>query len=482
MASPCLVASLRCSFLPNLLLLSAPLLLIFVASPAQSGSIVTNLPGYDGELPFKLETGYVSVDDSELFYYFIESQGNPQTDPFFLWLTGGPGCSSFNGLIYEIGPMQFDIENYLGGLPKLLPYEPAWTKTASILFLDSPVGTGYSYSTTAANWYSSDSSSAKQAYEFLRKWLADHQQYLSVELYVGGDSYSGMIVPLVTQHIVDGNYQGLEPHLNLRGYLVGSPRTDSVIDENSKIVFAHRMALISDELYEAADTTCNGTFVNVDPSNTECVASLAAINECVEEIWTNDILEPNCAFASPKLNPEIGRRSIKEEHPSEFILSPPRIPELWCRTFNYVLSYIWSNDPSVQQALNVRPGTTGVWKRCNQSLAYTKDIPSVVEVHKNLTSQDLNVLVETGDRDMVVPFVGTVRWIASLNLTVESDWRPWFVDGQVAGYTVQYDKDGVENAFQLTYATVKGAGHTAPEYYRRRCYEMFTRWLHTYYL
>uniref|UniRef100_A0A7N0TX67 Uncharacterized protein n=1 Tax=Kalanchoe fedtschenkoi TaxID=63787 RepID=A0A7N0TX67_KALFE len=79
-------------------------------------------------LPFHLETGYVSVDDSELFYYFIESQGNPSQDPIFLWLTGGPGCSAFNGLIYEMGPMQFDIHNYPGGLPSLLPWEDAWTK------------------------------------------------------------------------------------------------------------------------------------------------------------------------------------------------------------------------------------------------------------------------------------------------------------------------------------------------------------------
>jgi hypothetical protein len=46
---------------------------------------------------------YISVGDSELFYYFIESQGNPQEDPLFLWLTGGPGCSSFSGIVYEIG-------------------------------------------------------------------------------------------------------------------------------------------------------------------------------------------------------------------------------------------------------------------------------------------------------------------------------------------------------------------------------------------
>ena len=35
---------------------------------------------------------------------------------------------------------------------------------------------------------------------------------------------------------------------------------------------------------------------------------------------------------------------------------------------------------------------------------------------------------------MVIPYIATHAWIESLNLTVAQDWRPWFVDGQVAGY------------------------------------------------
>ena len=75
-----------------------------------SQTIVKTLPGYPGPLPFKLETGYIGVGANEsvqLFYYFVESEGNPEEDPLIIWLAGGPGCGTLRAFFYEIGTCSF---------------------------------------------------------------------------------------------------------------------------------------------------------------------------------------------------------------------------------------------------------------------------------------------------------------------------------------------------------------------------------------
>ena len=46
---------------------------------------------------------------------------------------------------------------------------------------------------------------------------------------------------------------------------------------------------------------------------------------------------------------------------------------------------------------------------------------------------NIDICLHSVDHDMVVPFVATDIWIGALNLTVDDEWRPWFVDGQVTG-------------------------------------------------
>ena len=55
-----------------------------------------------------------------------------------VWLTGGPGCASELAIFYENGP--FTINEDL----TLKKNEYSWNKNSNMLFVDQPVGTGYS--------------------------------------------------------------------------------------------------------------------------------------------------------------------------------------------------------------------------------------------------------------------------------------------------------------------------------------------------
>uniref|UniRef100_A0A2N9GDT2 Uncharacterized protein n=1 Tax=Fagus sylvatica TaxID=28930 RepID=A0A2N9GDT2_FAGSY len=229
------------------------LVLLIVVVSGSNSTIVTTLPGYSGDLPFTLETGYIGVGDNEtsqLFYYFVESQRSPTQDPLVLWITGGPGCSSLAGFFFESGPLTFTLGDYNGSLPTLQENPFAWTQNLNIIYMDGPVGTGFSYSETLDGYIMDDYKFVAQAYEFLQKWLTEHPQYQENQLYVGGDSYSGIPIPMIVQQIVIGIEAGDVPLINLRGYILGNPVTDSYTDMNARVPYAHRLTLISDQLFK----------------------------------------------------------------------------------------------------------------------------------------------------------------------------------------------------------------------------------------
>ncbi|VAH94734.1 unnamed protein product [Triticum turgidum subsp. durum] len=191
---------------PGLLLV---LLSCSCSASASASTVVTHLPGFDGPLPFYLETGYVGVEEetgTELFYYFVESERSPGTDPVILWLTGGPRCSGFSGFAFEVGPVKYVLAPYTGVLPRLVQNPLSWTKMASIIFLDSPVCSGFSYARDPKGCDVGDYSSSLQVQRFLNKWFTHHPQYLSNPFYLGGDSYAGKVIPLIATYISQGNF------------------------------------------------------------------------------------------------------------------------------------------------------------------------------------------------------------------------------------------------------------------------------------
>ncbi|XP_037429158.1 serine carboxypeptidase-like 7 isoform X4 [Triticum dicoccoides] len=511
--------------------LVAVLLLVPLSRPASASAstVVTHLPGFDGPLPFYLETGYVGVEEetgAELFYYFAKSERSPGTDPVILWLTGGPRCSGFSGFAFEVGPVKYVRAPYTGVLPRLVQNPLSWTKMASIIFLDSPVCSGFSYARDPKGCDVGDYSSSLQVQRFLNKvrielahcpvnnsvlstdrsmagclcvqWFTHHPQYLSNPFYLGGDSYAGKVIPLIATYMSQGTEKRDQPLINLKGYLIGNPITEPKFDKNFQVQGAHGFGIISDQIYEAAMKNCKGNYVN--PANQLCAEVLETVDSLISEIADAHVLYKKCVVAMPEpIDDAIRRKFLLEEsiEPNE----APGRPTVDCFTYGYYLAYLWMNNKMTRDALRIKEGTVGEWVRCKKEVPYTQDMPSSIPYHRNLTTRGYRALVYSGDHDLQVPQLSTQAWIRSLNFSIVDDWRAWHLDGQAAGFTITY-------ANKLTFATVKvilfssfrscflsieplchscnrahnrllvqGGGHTAPEYQPEECFAMAQRWL-----
>ena len=99
----------------------------------------------------------------------------------------------------------------------------------------------------------------------------------------------------------------------------------------------------------------------------------------------------------------------------------------------------------------------------------------------------LRKLVYSGDVDAIVPYTGTRAWVTNLNLTVIDPWRPWYVSSCTAPHNLialcRLDSTGQTGGFvtvfddQLSFATVRQAGHMAPYTQPLRALEMFTAFI-----
>ncbi|KAK8948885.1 Serine carboxypeptidase-like 17 [Platanthera zijinensis] len=128
-----------------------------------------------------------------------------------------------------------------------------------------------------------------------------------------------------------------------------------------------------------------------------------------------------------------------------------------------------SSSVPVQSVRGASEGTVKEWQVCNPELIYEdKIINSSIPYHHNVITKGYRALIFSGDHDLVVPYSGTLEWIASFNLSVIEPWRSWHVDGQVGGYTVRYSNN-------LTFATVKGGGHDSAKDRTKETWALFRR-------
>ncbi|GJU67296.1 septation ring formation regulator EzrA [Tanacetum coccineum] len=70
--------------------------------------------------------------------------------------------------------------------------------------------------------------------------------------------------------------------------------TPKFMDFNFRVEFAHRMDILSDDIYKSAVENCRGDYVNTAKANSLCLNSLQRYEECTSGIDLKNILAPVC--------------------------------------------------------------------------------------------------------------------------------------------------------------------------------------------
>ncbi|KAM0339671.1 hypothetical protein ACHAPU_010854 [Fusarium lateritium] len=143
-------------------------------------------------------SGYLNYGTNQsMWFWFFEARHNPKKAPLALWLNGGPGCSSEIGIFQENGPCHF-VDN--SSEPTLNPF--SWNEYANMLYIDQPLGTGFSEGTKTIN---STISAAPYIWTFLQAFFDNFPQYESSDLGLFTESFGGHYGPKFAELLLDQN-------------------------------------------------------------------------------------------------------------------------------------------------------------------------------------------------------------------------------------------------------------------------------------
>ncbi|KAH8824464.1 peptidase S10, serine carboxypeptidase [Flagelloscypha sp. PMI_526] len=387
-------------------------------------------------------SGYLDFRARHMFFYFFESRRDPAKDPVMVWENGGPGGSSTLGMLTELGPCT------IVNSTSVKWNEYGWNSETNILFIDQPIGVGYSYS---------------EYNEVVDSWEAavDMARFVAIffeasefglqgrELHIAGESYGGRYVPLFAARVFDQNAElvreGLTP-VNLKSVLIGNGHTDH--------------ATMAASYYDMQCTNKGHPFQPIET----CVQLKADAAHCVSQIKAscyNHFDALSCRAANAFCSQTVdGPYFASGLSPYDMRKTCEGDGGAYCYKENYDVNALL-NSPEMRDVLGIDesfPGNfTVVSYDVNSAFEASGDEMYSSSVYlEALLEHGVGVLIYAGDEDFVCNWVGNLNMVNQLEYPDQKEFRAleledWSVDGKVVGLT---KAKGL-----LRYATIHEAGH-----------------------
>ncbi|KAH7945868.1 hypothetical protein HPB49_016656 [Dermacentor silvarum] len=391
-------------------------------------------------------SGFITVDKelgSNLFFWFFPATENPESAPVSVWLQGGPGTSSLEGLFVEHGPYFID-EN---GDPQIR--DITWTRTMSMLYIDNPAGTGFSFTESEDGYATNQEDVSRDMLELLQQFFTLFSNYSSNDFYLSGESYGGKFVPCIGAALHESKDK-LRVPINFKGIAIGNGMTDPIT-----------MLLYGDFLYYIG-LMDQGQARHMQK---ECDRAASLIRE-------EDYLEASLLTTSLILGTVAGESTYfgnvtGYKYCYNYLRTEK--PESHERYLTFV------DTPVVRKAIHVgqRPFDN---EGTNVAVHFAADLMKSAKEQLTLLVENYKVLVYNGHLDIIVPYTATQTLVDSLQWSGSEEWsnaerKIWRShDGQrIHGYA--------KNAKNCTLVLVRDGGHILPYDQPEAAYDMITRFI-----
>jgi carboxypeptidase D len=421
---------------------------------APAAHAVTRLPGLPADWAGNHYAGMIDSDDKgggRLFYWFFERDEEnpvgPKTTPLLIWLNGGPGCSSMDGLFLELGPLRV-APGSPNGKARLQRRPSSWHRAAHALFLDQPVGTGFSR-TSGRNYCRDDACIVAQFETFLARFVRSYKHLVmkddktSAPIYFAGESHAGHYVPLMMEHLLFKATSGIA--WDVRGAALGNAWIDPRHQYDVSRM-ASTLGLISDR--EAA---------RLQEKEKQCQRKLDQRVYVSKLCW--DLLDDvvKATRASPALGgPGLGANQYDAR-------DAVRSSRFFPPGHEGVEAYM--NQADVRAALHV-DAQSQRFRECADppydALQHQDGLgvaPSLRRLLDAAAHKRPRLLFYNGQTDLICNHVGVDRSLRALDWAGKADFaraeaRPWLRSGHVAGF--------LKRARNLALLAVKDSGHMVP--------------------
>nr|CAD7458146.1 unnamed protein product [Timema tahoe] len=363
---------------------------------------------------------------------------NYNTAPVIVWLQGGPGASSLFGLFEENGPF------YVSKKYVLKRRKYSWTSSNSVIYIDNPVGTGFSFTESDSGYARNETAVGNDLYTALQQFFLLFPELQKNDFYITGESYAGKYVPALGYAIHTKNPTAAVK-INMQGMAIGNGLSDpehmlhygdylyqlGLIDLNAREIFHKQENLTRNYIeeknwnkaFEAFDLLLNG------------------------DIYSYGTLFYNFTGMKNYFNYISGNKTQKGGD-SDIYVQLEKV-----RRAIHVGNSTYNNGNAVELHLK------------DDMLQSVKPwIEELLESHR--------IVVYNGQLDIIVAYPLTVSYLQALNWSAAASYKTaprykWHVGNELAGF--------VKHAGHLTEVLVRNSGHMVPGDQPKWALDLITR-------